>query len=208
MDMPAFARSALATLFLGAFTTGLLVACTVDPPATDPCGYVQSTATLEFPPDQGGPAVTLFGQCLGRAPDIHDDGTPECIVIDARASATCDCTTPGLEPVSDDHAGAVDAAKELVDPAASCFCEVVPLTGDAAKACQNDENNPPSLNGEAVQGYCYLDGDLEIGDPKLLAPCVDSERHLLRLAGEVQKAAGQTLVFFCAAKVCDDGAAE
>lgn len=206
MDIRRTARRSLTTVSLTALLAALAAACTPSsPPPADECGYVQNTESITAPASSDS-VTTIAGQCLTRSPDVHDDGTPECIVIEARKASTCDCAAPGRMPVPDAHQGAIDATEALADPATwDCFCELVALTGDAQKACREDADSAPSLDGEPVQGYCYLDDELGIGNPEITDHCLDGSKHLVRLAGDVAKPSGQTLVFFCAAKVCNDG---
>jgi hypothetical protein len=68
----------------------------------------------------------------------------------------------------------------------ACLCEVqqvqqvpgVPNPDEALRICQNDD--PAS----GVEGWCYVDADLGIGNPELVSSCPATERRLLRFVGQ------------------------
>lgn len=196
-------RTALFALLFAAPSACLIPACTTQQPV-DSCEYTSWAERISIPKDA---ATGVSGQCMRNAPDVLDDGTPNCVVIEAHEAGPCDCATPGLQPVAEKHAGAIDAAKQDADPIQlACLCEVVPLTGDALKACQLDTAEAPQVNGQPVNGYCYIDVSNGIGDPAIAATCPSTEKHLLRFVGAPAAPDGQHIFTYCAAKICDDSA--
>jgi hypothetical protein len=113
------------------------------------------------------------------------------------------CQEPGREPVSSDHQGAVQAAKQ--DPIAetsawNCFCEMTQVTGDELAACQNDLANPPLANGAEVNGWCYVDATTTppTGNPEIVKDCPTTERRAVRFVGGGSAKAGATVFLACA----------
>src|SRR5262249_44507472 len=140
--------------------------------------------------------VALGGQCLPRKLNPDKNGQVQCLILEARNTGKnltqdqCDafCSdagmNPGRQPVQTDHRPAVDAAKQ--DPSAAnskwdCFCEIAPTSGPAQMTCQTAQNAPMD-----TYGWCYIDATVSppIGDPKLVANCPDTEKHLIRFTGQ------------------------
>ena len=156
--------------------------------------------------------VALGGQCLPRTLVPDELGQVQCLILEARKSDTgCDCDpAKARQPVTEDHRAAESAAR--ADPFAAtagwnCFCEITQLTNgdpnaatdDKLFACQNDLNNPPVLNNESVDGWCYVDATTSppTGNPEIVSKCPDTERRLIRFVGDGEAQAGGTLFITC-----------
>ncbi len=196
-------RTALSASFLAASCVAAIPACTTQQPV-DSCEYSSWAERIVVAKDAATP---IAGQCMRNAPDVLSDGTPNCVILEAHETGPCDCGTPGLQPVSEKHAGAIDAAKQDADPVQlACLCEVVPLTGEALQACRFDKAETPEVNGQPVNGYCYLDVQNNLGDPALAEACPQTEERLIRFVGDPGVPDAQQLFTYCAAKICEDAA--
>lgn len=167
----------------------------------------------------------LGGQCLPRKLNPDTGGQVQCLILEARKTdgahkADCDAFCDGKtadklvarQHVSDDHKPAVDAAK--ADPIAAtagwdCFCEIQQLNNGEEKdgkdvdpndnfldACQQDATNPPSLNGQAVDGWCYVEPP--VGNEAIVKDCPATEKRLVRFVGAGNPQPGATLFITCA----------
>ena len=185
------------------------------PKNTAPTGGVQP----ENDPNYGyNPAVasliTAIGsrlaQCLPRAlnpetdPDSDSFGQVACKAVEATPGTgnACSCdTAKGRSPID---AAAVrqsvrtELQNELlcggntgIDCNSYCLCEINQLKGAELTSCQAGNE------ASDVYGYCYVDEDQHIGDPALVEKCPDTQKRLLRFAGEGVPAAGSTLVMAC-----------
>ncbi len=146
------------------------------------------------------------GQCLPRTlvPDM--EGNVPCVILEARNSGgqcTCDPSNArAVIPANSDKAKLVEQAKK--DPRAAkegwdCYCEIVQATGAERDACQNDVVNPPVVNGQPVNGWCYVDATTTpaTGNPEIVAKCPDNEKRILRFVGEGEAKTGATLFISC-----------
>jgi hypothetical protein len=155
-----------------------------------------------------GGAVNLFvvqlgGRegCLPRqlpvvetASDSFTAGQVRCqigVVTVLAADAACSCdSAQHLKPAaaslvraiasSAAQSGTCDAMSG-VDCQSLCVCELEQCSGDALTQCQTD-TTPIS---ELPPGFCYLDVTLvpPLGNPALLASCLQSQRRGLRILG-------------------------
>ncbi|MBK8259240.1 MAG: hypothetical protein IPK82_42110 [Polyangiaceae bacterium] len=161
-------------------------------------GYTPSVAALG---DRLVPAIS--GQCAKKSVTVNSEGQVACLMIEATTSNTCDCGVPGRDPVSSDHAGAVDAIKELnPNSAFSCFCEIPQLSGkeqgDPLWACQNDASPVPTdSTGQPLDGYCYIEPSQGAGSDQLVENCPSDERRIFRFVGNGQANPGATLFLVC-----------
>jgi hypothetical protein len=147
----------------------------------------------------------LSGPCLPRKLTPDAGGQVACLLIEARKTAPgeCSCAEPAVkgrrDPVLPDHQAAVDQAKN--DAAAeaagwNCFCELVPVEGEALKACQNDLGREvTTVDGTPVDGWCYVDAST--GNPELVSTCPASEPQKLRFVGEGEPLDNSTLFITC-----------
>jgi hypothetical protein len=149
----------------------------------------------------------LRGQCLSRSLVPDAAGQVPCLVVEASrpvGDCVCDPET-GRGPVAAEHQQAITVAQE--DPLYqteqwSCFCEIGQLAGQPLAACQTDAStDSPSVNGEPVNGWCYIDGSVAppIGNPELVADCSATERHMLRFVGAGAGAPGSVAFILCEA---------
>jgi hypothetical protein len=149
----------------------------------------------------------LRGQCLSRSLVPDAVGQVQCLVVEAsRPAGDCSCDpATGHSPVAVEHQQAITLAQE--DPLYqteqwSCFCEVQQLAGGALAACQTDAStDSPQVNGEPVNGWCYIDGEVAppIGNPALVASCPATDRRMLRFVGAGAGAPGSVLFIMCQA---------
>jgi hypothetical protein len=152
----------------------------------------------------------LGGQCLPRQLDIETDqaspdfGKVPCSIIEAVVNQSGDCrcdADKGRAPVT--SADLRQSSREVlrehdqcggttgVDCGAYCLCEIEQLTGDERDACLAGSNDPD------IYGYCYVDADLGIGNPKLVENCEANEKRLLRWVGDDLPANGSTMLLAC-----------
>lgn len=145
----------------------------------------------------------LGHQCLPRKLTPDKDGHVSCLVLEARAADSCSCAAEdGRIPVADDHVAAVQGAREsgLIKDSADCFCEVPQLEGDELAACQNEKADPIVVDGQQVDGWCYIDATSvpPVGSPALVPEaCASTERRLIRLTGSSKPRPGSTLFVMC-----------
>src|SRR5262249_22502187 len=104
-----------------------------------------------------------------------------CALVEVRKSDDCSCD-PGTGRVAPHDVGATVADKvqfelDLKNSTGDCICQIQALDGDASSACENDTN-------ASTPGYCYLDAELAIGDPSLLAGCPASMQRRIRVIGD------------------------
>lgn len=148
----------------------------------------------------------LAGQCLSRTLVPDAEGNVPCVILEARnAGGQCACDAAEARadiPAGSPKAKMVDLAKS--DPLAAkegwdCYCEIVQTTGDARDACQNDVNNPPLVNGQPVNGWCYVDATTTpaTGNVEIVAKCPDNEKRILRFVGAGEAQTGATLFISC-----------
>ncbi|APR83807.1 Hypothetical protein A7982_09156 [Minicystis rosea] len=173
--------------------------------------------------------VALGGQCLPRKLNPNADGQVQCLILEGRNTqgahkADCDAFCDGKladspaarQHVSEDHKPAVIAAQE--DPIAAtagwdCFCEIKQLGGKTTPACKSgstaqseldacqcDTAEPPSFNGQAVDGWCYVDATATpvVGNTEIVKNCPATEKRLVRFVGAGNPQPGATLFITCA----------
>jgi len=152
----------------------------------------------------------LKGQCLPRTltPDA-DTGNVPCLILEARntqgGACVCDPNAARADiPTEGPKAKAVELAKE--DPAATkagwdCFCEITQLgeVDGEREACQDDASEEPQLNGQPVNGWCYVDGTTEppTGNVQIVQDCPENERRIIRFVGKGEAQPGATLFITC-----------
>jgi hypothetical protein len=154
----------------------------------------------------------LRGQCLPRTLTPDAENQVPCLILEGKrvegdqaAIDACNkCEAEGRQPVSEDHQPAVAGAKETDNYKVAkwnCFCEIKQTTGDDLTACQNDEADPPQnpSTGAQVDGWCYVDATTtpQIGDPKIVADCPETEKRIIRFVGKGAAAPGGTLFITC-----------
>ncbi|MBK8253793.1 MAG: hypothetical protein IPK82_14150 [Polyangiaceae bacterium] len=145
----------------------------------------------------------LGHQCLPRKLTPAENGQVKCLVLEARKSETCSCKPEdGRVAVSDEHVDAVQSALEsgLIREGASCFCEVPQLEGAELTACQNENADPLVVDGEQVNGFCYIDATAvpPVGSPELVPDsCVSTERRVVRLVGNAKARPGSDYYVMC-----------
>lgn len=140
--------------------------------------------------------------CLAAPLAPDGAGQVACVVVEAQRSATCDCSGPGREPVSPEHAAVRDAIAEgpgAVDNGWNCFCEVTQLAGPELDACRLDVSYVPVVDGESVDGWCYIDATTSppTGDPTLVEDCPADQARTLRLVGGGMPSPGATELYVC-----------
>lgn len=154
--------------------------------------------------------MALGGQCLPRTLTPDAAGQVSCLILEARNSGgQCSCDEKEARlPVSEEHKAAQKAAEQDEFAATAkwdCFCEIKQLdNGDAAatnddelKACQDDATNPPTYNGQNLNGWCYIDDGAGIGNPEIVKNCPATERRLVRFVGAGNPKPGATLFITC-----------
>jgi hypothetical protein len=135
----------------------------------------------------------LGGPCLPRALHADDRGQVQCIVVEGRNvedGQSCSCDhAPGRIDVPSSHHALVSQA--MMDPSAvlaglDCFCEIEQLDGAEAEVCRESLAEEPQLDGEPVQGWCYIDATTvpPLGNAELVDHCQDTQERMIRFVNE------------------------
>jgi hypothetical protein len=137
--------------------------------------------------------VALGGQCLPRTLVPDNEGNVPCLIIEARNTQGQGCSCDGakaravISPDSPNYKAVEEAKKDDAAEKAGwdCFCEITQTAGDERKACQNDVAEPPLLNGQPVNGWCYVDATTTpaTGNAEIVSKCPDNEKRIIRFAG-------------------------
>lgn len=140
----------------------------------------------------------IRGSCQARVLPQDAEGQVKCLVLQASANEECSCDAAGLQPVPAEKQAAVTLAQEMsVDMGWNCFCEVKQLKGAAMEACRTDISELPVVDGQSVDGWCYVD-PTQGGNPALVDDeCPDTEQRKIRLLGEAKGDNGTTNLFAC-----------
>ncbi|KYF64406.1 hypothetical protein [Sorangium cellulosum] len=154
--------------------------------------------------------TVLGGQCLPRTltPEPGDPtvnptaGQVQCLILEARnTQGACDCgDTEARANVTEDHKAAMD--KVLADPIAQaagwdCVCEIEQLAGAEANACRNDPSDNVRVDGNEVNGWCYIDPSIRVGNPEIVASCPPTEQRIIRFTNKGEAQQGATLFITC-----------
>ncbi|KYF94217.1 hypothetical protein BE17_11940 [Sorangium cellulosum] len=147
--------------------------------------------------------TVLGGQCLPRTLKPNKDtGQVSCLILEARnTQGQCKCDdTPARTDVTEKHNAARD--KVLDDPIAQaagwdCVCEIQQLTGAEADACRNDPSDNVRVDGNPVNGWCYIDPSIRVGNEDIVASCPPTERRIIRFTNEGEAQQGATLFITC-----------
>ena len=148
--------------------------------------------------------TALRPACLPRPLKADEDGQVACLVIEARNTqgGACECD-PSLARQSVDPKHQPAVAGVLDDVYAeqagwNCFCEVPQLLDAELDACRTDPGKAPQVNGEAVDGWCYVD---QLTSPEgaadIVQKCPETEKRLLRFVGQGAVQPGGTLFITC-----------
>jgi len=142
-------------------------------------------------------------QCLPRKLTPEENGQVSCLVLEARKSESCSCkASDGRMAVEEDHGAAIQGARDsgIIDENNDCFCEIPQLDDEELTACQNEKLDPMLVDGEQVDGWCYVDATSvpPVGEPALVPEsCASTERRLVRLVGNAKARPGSTLFIMC-----------
>lgn len=140
-----------------------------------------------------------------------------CAVIEARASDTCNCETPGHTVVPETLEPVIDAIQELApDAAFTCFCLTRQVRntalvdspadceanfdqpGHGLCACQYTPLDlPVTAGGDPVDGWCYVDPSREAGSPALVTGCPENDQQLVRFVGAGKPPPGASTFIVC-----------
>jgi hypothetical protein len=145
----------------------------------------------------------LVGTCLPRPPATASDGSLMCKVVSARwlgPTGECRCDGPRRPIVAEVRLGTERHLETYalcgkdaggVECSDYCLCEELELTGSGAEHCVGDPE--PSATDF---GWCYVDPERGVGDPKLVDECPDSQQRMIRfLPDDVLNAQGVSLIF-------------
>jgi hypothetical protein len=120
--------------------------------------------------------------CFYPSLPVDKDGNLRCKLLEFHSDVV-DCGALGRSPASGPYVDAFLSQLNLqADPGSTTICEISPLPGDprdpssAAYACSHESE--PSLT---PAGYCYIDPDLDLGDPALVEACVSGNRRRVRV---------------------------
>lgn len=145
----------------------------------------------------------LGHQCLPRQLTPDENGQVGCLVIEARKSESCSCKAEdGRAAVTSDHAPAIKGALEtgVIADDNSCFCEVPQLEGKDLSACQTTKADPLVVDGDPVDGWCYIDANAvpPVGSKELIPEsCSSAEQRLIRFVGTAKARPGSELFIMC-----------
>jgi hypothetical protein len=144
------------------------------------------------------------GGCLPNQLPVDGEGRVDCLMIEARSSnGACNCQMPGRQEVRAGFEQVVTAieADPLAGPSGwDCYCEVVQLDGEELQACQYTVEEPVLLNGQPVDGWCYVDlgaASGPIGHPDIVADCPVTEKRDFRFVGKGEPLPGATVFTTC-----------
>jgi hypothetical protein len=153
------------------------------------------------------------GRCLPRALSYDQQSNQlPCQVVEATppggfsVGAGCPEGRDIVEPEDDNDQRLAAAVRDHLREGGSCgagtsscedyrLCKLKALEGADRDRCQNDASEM-----EDALGYCYVadTADQQIGNPKLVEQCRESEKRLLRFAGRNVPAQGSTVFIACA----------
>lgn len=150
----------------------------------------------------------LLVECMPRPLAIAADGSVQCKVVEALAASGCACdAAKNRQPVASTLADA--ARRELAGIAecgpdsagqvpceSLCLCEIGSATD--LTSCQNDAKPKGS-------GWCYVEAARKIGNPALVAGCPETNRQVVRFAGDETPAPGANVVVACLGAALSDG---
>lgn len=148
----------------------------------------------------------LGGQCLSSKLVPDATGSVPCTLVEARNTKGQGCACNPAKARADivpetEAARTLDVAKN--DPLApiagwDCFCEITQTQGEELMACQNDVSNPPLVNGQPVNGWCYVDATTfpPTGNAEIVEKC--TEKRTIRLVGDGEAEPAATLFLGCA----------
>ncbi|MFT3765808.1 MAG: hypothetical protein QM820_09855 [Minicystis sp.] len=186
----------------------------LDDPSAPTFGYRPAMTRL------GDRLVTDLGPaCLNRQLATDPLGRVDCAMLEVRntgqhldaqaCNAFC-AQQPGRSGVLAHHLALRGEA--LADPralqmAADCVCEIPELQGQKGcnnvsselAACQCDPTDVPTLDGQTVNGWCYIDTTLNppLGNPEIVADCPVDQKRLVRFVGAGNPAPGALLMISC-----------
>jgi hypothetical protein len=133
--------------------------------------------------------IPLRGRCLPRTLVAADDGSVQCVILEAfdpPDGQACKCEGDpkflGRETPPPD----VLAANPNLDQYGSCICQIQQLKGDARASCLHDVSPPTDING-----WCYVDPDQskEPEQCQLVKNCEPTKRRIIRYVGEQPRGA-------------------
>lgn len=148
----------------------------------------------------------LQQQCLPFSLKPDANGQVSCLVLEARSvpEGRCACADqPARRDVSERHRAAarVVLEDELAKRSGwNCVCEVEQVLDPVElSACQDTPPPGPVVTEDgAVDGWCYVDPGLGVGNEELVARCPQPERRLIRFVGAAQVQEGATQFITCA----------
>jgi hypothetical protein len=148
--------------------------------------------------------TAIGGQCLPRTLTPDENKQVSCLILEARATnGACSCDpAQARTPVEPNHQPAVAQAlrdDNALESGWDCFCEIPQLAEEELKACQMDTSLTPELNGERLNGWCYVDATTTptTGAPELVARCTDTEKRMIRFVGKGEVQPTGTLFITC-----------
>ena len=146
--------------------------------------------------------LALEGQCLQRSLTPNAEKQVACLVLEGRVADDCNCSSPGRQEVGPESQAAKDAALEQ-SPGLNCFCEITQLSGaspgEPLYECQNQNTENVVIDGETVDGWCYVDAATvpPLGNPDIVDNCPINEKRIIKFVGEGKGAIGSTLFITC-----------
>jgi len=145
----------------------------------------------------------VAGTCLPGALPLDPSRRVACVIVEARRVETgCDCSIPPRRPVDADRADLVAVIR--ADPLAAaagwdCFCDVPQATDAELDTCQNDAADPPTLAGNPLDTWCYIDATTTppTGNVSFVQACPRGAQHQLRFLGDANALVGSTMFLAC-----------
>ncbi|MFO0589120.1 MAG: hypothetical protein U0441_16330 [Polyangiaceae bacterium] len=145
----------------------------------------------------------LGHQCLPRQLTPNKEGKVGCLVIEARKSESCSCKAEDARTsVATEHVEAIQGALQsgIIDEDDNCFCEIPQLSGAELTSCQNDKDDPQVVDGQQVNGWCYIDATAipAVGSKELVPEsCTEAEKRLIRFVGTAKARPGSDMFIMC-----------
>jgi hypothetical protein len=145
----------------------------------------------------------LSGTCLDRQLPYNSDSSVSCSMLEATRTTNGQCApceaqmnrmTPDASTLSTLQADPVYIANQL-----GCACVIPQATpGAALQSCIESTEDPPMVNGNVVNGWCYVDPSQHpAADASLVRSCPGGSKQTIRFAGTATPQAGSLTFLQC-----------
>lgn len=148
----------------------------------------------------------LRGECWNQELAPHDDGTVDCIVLeattgtaDAQGGVSCGECTGSRKAATPYATKALEHDSNFEEAGMHCVCEIEQVEpGVELQACLGSEDDAPVVGSKPVDGWCYVDPAANPGsNESLVATCAKDRRRMIRFAGSSLPAKGALTFLQC-----------